>query len=115
MLDIQDLEASLEPAPDCAIALSRHASVRAKTRGVRVEHIQLCLDLAEPRRSRGALVYVLKPSDLPANCQHASSAVGTTVVESEDGTIMTVYRRKRAERISKRRGQDSTGDDLWAA
>ncbi len=114
MQTIKIIEDTSEVA-DSEIALSRHASARAKTRGVRLEHIQLCLAHADPQRRRGALVYVLKPSDLPANCQHASSAVGTTVVESEDGTIMTVYRRKRVERIAKRQSQDPTGDDLWAA
>jgi hypothetical protein len=84
--------------------LSRHASDRAVKRGIRPEHISLCLDHAEPRDRRGATFYLLRGRDLPDSRGQVNAAQGTTLVVCER-TILTVYKSTRKDRLGRPRAR----------
>ena len=75
--------------------LSQHAISRAQQRGIKYVHIILCLEYGVSHWVHGAYRYTLRHKDLPRDIlRKHDKAVGTTVVMSNDSTILTVYRNR---------------------
>jgi predicted nuclease with RNAse H fold len=94
--------------------LSHHAARRCRTRCIPELALQAALQFGQERFVRGAVVHTLgwrEIRDLAERGIDLSRFEGVEVVESHDGTIMTVYRNANARAMRDRalgvRGQGS--------
>lgn len=100
-----------EPAADPHItretqALSIHAQQRLAQRNLDQHAIDYVLAYGRMIRRTGILFYVLRARDIPLQDRRRGSVsrlIGTTILVSHDGTIITVYRNRRSLRAIVRK------------
>jgi hypothetical protein len=85
--------------------LSHHAARRCRTRSIPELALHAALQFGQERFVRGAVVHTLgwrEIRDLAERGIDLSRFEGVEVVESHDGTIMTVYRNANARAMRDR-------------
>jgi hypothetical protein len=87
-------------------SLSIHAQQRLAQRNLDQDAIDYVLQHGRVIRRTGILFYVLAARDIPRHDRRNSSVsrlIGTTILVSHDGTIITVYRNRRSLRAIVRK------------
>lgn len=84
--------------------LSHHARIRASQRGLTPDEIGFVLTFGRKVRRTGVCFVFLGERDVPARHRLAKShLVGTTVLMSVQGIVLTVYKNKDALKTIKRK------------
>lgn len=85
--------------------LSRHAVQRCRTRRIPEQALDAALEFGQCRSTRGAIIYTLGWRQVRGQAERGldlSRFEGVEVIESHDGTVLTVYRNSNARAIRDR-------------
>lgn len=92
-------QSSDAPVERALVAFSRHAACRAARRNIRRDGVAYVITHGRLYHRTGARIFFLGARDLPYEDRRdpwASRLVGTVVIVSPDGEVITTYRNRRA-------------------
>ena len=84
--------------------LTNHAEIRLMERGIKIDDIKTVTTLAKPIFRTGIKFYYLREKDIPVEFRNESNfqkLIGTIVLVSIDGFVITSYRNKSKKAIKK--------------